>query len=109
VSIKSVTGSWTTTFVGGPKIPETIDIVQNLTAVTASINGTADGSAFGMGSVSNPRSLSVTVTFGAGTPGTYNATFIGTLNDTLLTWSGTATGYMGCPCTFTATRPSAGP
>ena len=41
-------------------------------------------------------------------PAPYAVTFVGTLDDTLLTWSGTVTGYAGCPCGFTATRPSVG-
>jgi hypothetical protein len=108
VSIRSVTGRWTASFSGVPLNPEAIDIVQDQTAVTATINETADGFASGTGSVSNPRSLSVSATFAAAQPAPYAVTFIGTLNDSLLTWSGTVTGYKGCPCGFTATRPSVG-
>jgi hypothetical protein len=107
VSIRTVTGRWTATFSGVALNPEAIDIVQNQTAVTATINATADGFASGTGSVSNPRSLSISATFAAAMPAPYAVTFVGTLNDTLLTWSGTVTGYAGCPCGFTATRPSA--
>jgi hypothetical protein len=108
VSIRTVTGRWTATFTGVAINPESIDIVQNQTAVTATINETADGFAAGTGSVANSRSLSVSATFAAAQPAPYAVTFVGTLNDTLLTWTGTVTGYKGCPCGFTATRPSAG-
>jgi hypothetical protein len=75
-------------------------------AVTATVNGTADGFASGTGSVSNPRSLSVSVTFAAAMPAPYALTYVGSLNDTLLTWTGTVIGFAGCPCPFTATRPT---
>jgi hypothetical protein len=109
VSVRSVTGRWTATFAGGtgPQ-PEPIDLVQNQTAVTATINDTANGLGFasGTGNVSNPRSLSISATFGAGTPTAFAVTYAGRIDDTLTTWTGTATGYMGCPCTFTARRPA---
>ena len=108
VSIRSVTGRWTVTFGGILLKPEAIDIVQDQTAVTATINETADGFASGTGSVSNPRSLSVSVTFAAGMPAPFAITYVGTLNDSLLVWTGTVNGFVGCPCTFTATRPSVG-
>jgi hypothetical protein len=104
---RSVTGTWNATFPGRAFNSETIVIVQNQAAVTATIGGTADGLGSGMGSVSNPRALAVTATFLAGTPGAYALTYIGTLDDTLLTWSGTVTGFAACPCAFIATRPSA--
>jgi hypothetical protein len=68
VSVRSVTGRWTATFSGVALKPESIDIVQDGTAVTATINETADGFASGTGSVSNPRALSVTATFAAALP-----------------------------------------
>ena len=108
VTIRNVTGRWTVTFAGVAMKPEAIDLVQNKTAVTATINETADGFASGPGSVSNPRSLAVSATFAAALPAPYAATFVGSLNDTLLTWTGTVTGYAGCPCVFTATRPPGG-
>jgi len=107
VSIRNVTGRWTANISGFN--PEAIDVVQDGTSVTATINETADGFASGTGSVSNPRTLSVSATFLAAMPAPYAVTFVGTLNDTLLVWTGTVTGYMGCPCSFTATRPSSGP
>jgi hypothetical protein len=108
VSIRSATGRWTATFSGVTLNSEAIDIVQNQAAVTATVNGTADGFASGTGSVSNPRTLSVSVTFAAGMPAPYALTYVGSLDATLLTWTGTVAGFIGCPCPFTATRPSAG-
>jgi hypothetical protein len=105
VSIGSVSGRWTVTFGGASLNAETIDIVQNQTAVTAAINGTADGLGSGMGSVSNPRTLSISATFAGAMP-PYVVTFLGTLDNTLQTWTGTATGYSVCPCNFTAIRMS---
>lgn len=109
VSIRSVNGRWTATFPAGSGLnPEPIDLVQDQTAVAATINDTANGLGFGSGSgnVSNPRSLSVTAIFGEGTPTALGVTYVGRIDDTMATWTGTATGYVGCPCTFTATRPS---
>jgi hypothetical protein len=104
VSIGSVTGRWNVTFQGIPAKPENIDLVQNKGVVTATVNETADGFASGTGSVSNPRSLSVSVTFAGGQPAPYALTYVGTLNDSLSIWSGTVTGFTACPCGFTATR-----
>jgi PKD domain len=108
VSVRTVTGRWTVTFSGIALKPEAIDIVQDGTAVTATINETADGFASGTGSVSNPRTLSVSATFAGGQPAPYALTYVGTLDASLLTWTGTVTGFTACPCGFTATRPSAG-
>ena len=108
VAVRTVTGRWTVTFSGIALKPEAIDIVQDGTAVTATVNETSDGFASGTGSVSNPRTLSVSVTFAAAQPAPYALTYVGTLNDSLLTWSGTVTGFTACPCGFTATRASAG-
>jgi len=108
VSVRTVTGRWTVNFSGIALKPEAMDIVQDGTAVTATINETADGFASGTGSVSNPRTLSVSVTFAAGQPAPYAITFNGALDASLLNWSGTVTGFTACPCGFTASRPSAG-
>jgi hypothetical protein len=108
VAVRTVTGRWTVNFSGIALKPENIDIVQDGTAVTATINETADGFASGTGSVSNPRTLSVSATFAAGQPAPYAITFNGTLDASLLNWSGTVTGFTACPCGFTASRPSAG-
>lgn len=104
VSVHSVTGGWTASFGAGPP-SEPIDLVQNQGAVMATINDPARGLGSGGGSVSNPRNLSISATFAAATP-PFGATFVGRLDETLLTWTGTATGFPGCPCTFTATRPA---
>ena len=120
IKVRTVTGTWTVTFSGGtpPLEPENMSLVQNATAVTATVNDTANlvGFGSGSGSVANPRALSVSVTFPAGkpspTPGgpptPFAATYIGTIDDALTTWRGTVSGFPGCPCDFTATRPNAG-
>jgi hypothetical protein len=108
VSIRTVTGRWNVTFSGIALKPEAIDIVQDQTAVTATVNETADGFASGTGSVANPRSLSVSVTFAGGQPAPYALTYVGTLDASLLNWSGTVTGFTDCPCGFSATRASTG-
>ena len=101
ISIRDVTGRWTANFGGNPL---NLDLVQNQAAVTVTINETADGFASGTGSVSNPKALSVSATFAGGQPAPYALTFVGTVNDTVTTWSGTVTGLDRCPCSFTATR-----
>jgi PKD repeat protein len=106
VSLRSVSGHWTAALGAGPPV-EPIDLVQNQGAVTAAINDPVSGFGSGSGTVSNPRTLAITASFGAGTPTAFGATFVGQLNDTLTTWTGTASGFAGCPCTFTATRPTA--
>jgi len=57
---------------------------------------------------SNPRSLSISVTFAAAQPAPYALTYVGTLNDSLSTWSGTVTGFHRLPVRLHATgnRPS---
>ena len=104
VSIGSATGRWNVTFQGIALKPENIDIVQNKGEVTATVNETSDGFASGTGSVANTRTLSISVTFAAAQPAPYALTYVGTLNDSLTTWSGTVTGFTACPCGFTATR-----
>jgi hypothetical protein len=104
VSIRNVTGRWTVKFDGVALNPEPIDVVQNATALAATANSANGfGLATGTGSVSNPRAMSISLTYGT----SFAATFVGRTDDTIGTWSGTVTGYSGCPCTFTATRPSA--
>jgi len=109
VAIRLATGRWTAT-VTGVANPEPIDIIQNATALIATINSAnALGFASGSGSVSNPRSMSISATYGVGGPAPFAATYVGRLDDTLMSWTGTVTGYAGCPCLFTATRvPAAG-
>jgi hypothetical protein len=121
IKVRTVTGTWTVTFSGGskPHDPQNMALVQNATAVTATVNDTANlvGFGSGTGSVANPRALSVSVTFPSGTPSPtpggpatpFAATYIGTIDDALTTWLGTVSGFPGCaPCDFTATRPNAG-
>lgn len=108
VPVRSVTGTWKVGFQGGTApAAESIDLVQNGGAVVAATNDTANafGLGAGSGSVSNPRVLSINVTFQPAAPLTpFAATLIGTLDSTVTTWTGTASGYTGCPCAFTATR-----
>lgn len=105
VSVRSVSGRWTASFGAGPP-SEPIDLVQNQGAVTATINDPVNGLASGAGSVANPRTMSISATFSAA-KSPFGATFVGQIDDTLTTWTGTANGFAGCPCTFTATRPAA--
>lgn len=106
ISVRNVTGRWTAKIDGTALNPEPIDMVQNQTALTATVNSTNGfGLATGTGNVSNPRNLSLVVTYTAGAP--FAATYLGRVDDSASTWSGTVTGYAGCPCTFTATRPPA--
>jgi len=114
VSVRSVTGRWTAT--GNGMDADRINLIQNQAEVSATINSTNFyGLGNGVGAVSNPRSLAVTVAFenppNPTTPPGHEkfpaaVTYRGTLDDSLLTWSGTVSGYPGCPCSFTATRPS---
>jgi hypothetical protein len=106
VSIGTVTGRWVASYGGAALSPEEIDLVQNQTAVLSTINTTGDGLGSGSGSVANPRALSITATFANSVPAPYSVTYIGTLDDSLQTWSGKVTGYNVCPCNFTATRSS---
>jgi hypothetical protein len=109
VSVREVTGSWAVTFAASTGLqPQPMDLIQVQKSVTATINDTANslGFASGTGSVSNPRSLAISATFRAGTPLAFAATYVGTIDATLSVWTGTVTGYPGCPCPFTATRHS---
>jgi hypothetical protein len=111
ISVRSVSGRWSASFTGGdPAVqPQRIDLIQNGGAVAATINDAANlaGLGSGTGSVTNPRAMTLSVTFAAAQPAPFAATYIGTLDSTLTTWSGTVNGFPGCPCPFTATRPSA--
>jgi len=107
VSIRNVTGRWTATFAGGgAPAPERIDLIQDGTAISATTNDSTNALGFGsgVGTVANPRSLAISLTFKAGTPLAFAATYVGTIDASLTTWTGNVTGYTGCPCTFTATR-----
>ena len=61
----------------------------------------------GLGTVSNPRQMSI-IGFDLqrqGVPGTtVSLSFVGTLDASLRTWTGSVTGFTDCPCAFTATR-----
>jgi hypothetical protein len=116
VNVRSVTATWSVAFQSGTAPPgrEDITVVQNGAAVTSQTNDTANafGLGAGAGNVANPRTLSFTVTFpnaaprppATAVPSPFTATLIGTLNSTVTVWTGTATGYPGCPCDFTALR-----
>ena len=68
-----------------PRTPSKSISFKTQTAVTATINDTANALGFGSGTgtVSNPRSLAVSVTFRAGTPLAFAVTFVGRIDDTL--------------------------
>jgi len=116
VTLHSVTGSWTVDFSGGPgptrPSRQVFNLVQNGSAVTASVAPTGDGFGLGAGTgiVTNPRALTVTATFAAAmpppatAPTPFAATLIGTVDPAATSWSGTASGYPGCPCDFSARR-----
>jgi PKD domain len=115
VSARSVTGRWTADLSAAGKDADRIVLIQNGTAVSGTINSTNNfGLGVGDGAVSNPRSLTITIKFdnppkdSLGTPlhDPAAVTYRGDLDATLLMWAGTVTGYAGCPCPFTATRPS---
>jgi len=115
VNVRTVTGTWFITFDRSSSLPlparESIDLVQNGAAVAATINDTTNGAGglglgIGSGTVSNPRSLSVNATFANAQPAAFAVTLIGTVDSTATQWSGQASGYPSCPCTFTALRSS---
>jgi PKD domain len=104
VTVDTVSGTWIVEFEGTTK-SQSIDLVQNQTAVVAAINDVANGLGLGSGtgSVANPRSLSVSLTFTAGEK-PFAVTFVGRLDSTLKIWTGSVNGYPGCPCDFTAIK-----
>jgi hypothetical protein len=116
VTVRSVTGTWSVSFLTGTAPPgrEDITVVQNGGAVTSQTNDTANafGLGAGAGNVANPRTLAFTVAFpnaaprppATAVPSPFTATLIGTLNSTVTVWTGSATGYPGCPCDFSALR-----
>jgi len=118
VTVRSVTGTWSVAFDNGTAPPgrEDISVVQNAGAVTAQANDTSNafGLGAGAGNVANPRTLAFTMAFpnasprppATAVPSPFTATLIGTLNSSVTVWTGTATGYPGCPCDFTALRSS---
>src|SRR6185295_158795 len=106
VAVRSVTGRWNATLQGATSAhPGRLDLIQDGTAVTATSNDATLGLGSGTGSVANPRSLAASLAFTSATPLPFAATYVGRLDDTLTTWTGTVTGFSGCPCAFVATRP----
>ena len=104
VTMDTVSGTWIVEFEGTHQVAA-IDLVQNQTAVIAAINDVANGFGLGSGngSVSNPRSLSVSIIFNnGGAP--FAVTFVGRLDSTLKIWTGSVNGYPDCPCDFTAIK-----
>jgi PKD domain-containing protein len=122
VTVRSVTGTWSFSFQlpTAPPAPgrEDVTVVQNGGAVTSQTNDAANafGLGSGIGNVANPRTLSFTVAFpnaaprppATAVPSPFTATLIGTLNATVTVFTGSATGYPGCPCDFTALRSNDG-
>ena len=103
LEVDTVSGRWTVTFAGAMS-SESLDLVQSGTAVTGAINHTSSGPGAGSGSVANPRSMSLSLTFAGALPTPFVATFVGDIEPDLRTWKGTVTGYPACPCVFEATR-----
>ena len=119
VQVRNITGRWTATISGGGSglDADRINLIQDGTAVSATVNSTNGfGLGEGVGAVANPRALNVGVSFTAPPPppptpvtppiNPFAASYRGTMDEALLTWTGTVTGYPGCPCPFVATRPS---
>jgi PKD domain len=106
ILVDNVSGRWVVTFANGILMPQAVDLVQNQTAVSATIRDTANGFGFasGSGNVSNPRLLSVSATFNAGTSSAFAITFVGKVNDKLTDWNGDVSGITNCPCSFSAVR-----
>jgi hypothetical protein len=115
VNVRSVTGTWSVSFSGlTPPGREDITIVQNGAAVTSQANDTSNafGLGAGAGNVASPRTLSFTLTFpnaaprppATANPSPFTGTLIGTLDASVQVWTGSATGYPGCPCDFVALR-----
>jgi PKD domain-containing protein len=106
VGVRNVSGRWTVTYPPATGLPQqAIDLIQNQSVVAATINDPALGLGSGTGTVSNPRNLQISVIFRAGTPAAFAANYLGGTDDKIEVWTGTVTGYAGCPCAFTASRP----
>jgi hypothetical protein len=118
VQVRNITGRWTATISGGGSglDADRINLIQDGTAVSSTVNSTNGfGLGEGVGAVANPRALNVGVSFTAPPPtvpptippiAPFAVSYRGTMDEALLTWTGTVTGYPGCPCPFVATRPS---
>jgi PKD domain len=87
-----------------------IVLTQSASQVSGSVTAPAlVQSRIGLGNVSNVRSLSLTgLELGPSAPAgntiRVSLSYVGQLDATLRTWTGTATGFSDCPCPFTATR-----
>ena len=115
VQVRNITGRWTAVISGAGLDNDRINLIQDGTAVTSTVNSTNNfGLGEGVGAVANPRALNVGVSFTAPPvvppattpPPAFAVSYRGSMDESLLTWTGTVTGYPGCPCSFVATRPS---
>lgn len=103
IPVDTVTGSWRALFNGA--VEPKIDLAQSSGSVAASIDTLVTSGprkASGSGTLTHPRKLEVRLVFDNGGAVTYT----GQLDPLLTTWSGTVTGYTGCPCPFSAGKTS---
>ncbi len=111
VTTDTVTATWIAT-VNSPDVPdgqEPIDLSQDGAAVSGTIDdlfNDVSRHASGSGILSSPRTLSIMLNFTSGPGSPFSVTYDGSFDSTLGTWSGTVTGYGGCPCSFSATPAS---
>ncbi|AMY08141.1 PKD domain protein [Luteitalea pratensis] len=115
VQVGAVTGAWNVAVQtsdnrlglssGAFRFPTVLSQTQSQVVATVT-DPTLVLSRQGLGNASNPRLLSVVgLELGlVGSPTRVNLSFVGDLDSTLRTWTGTATGFADCPCPFTATR-----
>jgi PKD domain-containing protein len=99
IPVDTVTGSWSA-LINGAVEPK-IDLAQSSGSVAASIDTLVTSGprkASGSGTLTHPRKLEVRLVFDAG----FSVTYTGQLDALLTTWTGTVTGYAGCPCQFRA-------
>jgi PKD domain len=118
VQIGDVTGGWTMVVqtsdsrlgLTGGTFKHPFVLTQSASQVSGSVTDPAlVQSRVGLGNVTNIRSLSITgLELGpsapAGNTTRVSLSYVGQLDATLRTWTGTATGFSDCPCPFTATR-----
>ena len=105
LEIATVSGHWDITFGVVPLADQSMDLVQSEGLVTAAINFTEGGTGSGTGSVTNPKSMSLSVTFADALPTPYVATFVGDFDEDIVTWTGKVNGYPdGRTRTFVAKR-----
>jgi PKD domain len=108
VVIGDITDVWYVSYpTGAAKFTDSLDIFQSQAQVFGSVrHGSCVAGPVIPGSVSNPRSLSVSWPLTCGNT-TLTVSYQGTLNSALSVWTGTITGgNTGCssPCPFTGTR-----